>query len=420
MAEARLREAQALIPGAPPPSARAAGPSGPSPAMEVPSRALAGADGVRALACLWVFGHHVVLLLDLPQRGVGKLLGRHGPLGVVVFFVLSGFLLARPWWRALEGGGPPPDLRAYARRRAARIVPAYAVCLVVSFLVFGAFTARDGLRLAAGLAFLSAFHPVTYFPVEGNSPCWSLGVEGVFYACLPLVGLALARARSLRAGRLVTLGALLLVLAAQAVVVATVPPPTPPANASGLVRLAAAWLPERSPLGLLPHLLVGVLAASFVAARADDPPRGRGGDLLALAALAALVVEVGWRGPGAGLASLDAAWASRHVPGVHGRFPGFPVAVGALLVGLARSRVLGRALDAAPLRATATLSYGLYLWHVPVLLGIVAALRPGRGAAEVALVTVLGLAASYAAAWLSWTFVERPVLRRARGRAVSA
>ena len=65
----------------------------------------------RALACLWVFGHHVVLLLALPQRGVGKLLGRHGPLGVVVFFVLSGFLLARPWWRALEGGGPPPSRR---------------------------------------------------------------------------------------------------------------------------------------------------------------------------------------------------------------------------------------------------------------------------------------------------------------------
>lgn len=387
-------------------------PAGPSPA-------LAGADGVRALACLWVFGHHVVLLLDLPQRGVGKLLGRHGPLGVVVFFVLSGFLLARPWWRALGDGGPPPDLRAYARRRAARIVPAYAVCLVVSFLVFGAFTARDGLRLAAGLAFVSAFHPVTYFPVEGNSPCWSLGVEGVFYACLPLLGLALARARTLRAGRLATLGALLLVLAAQAVVVATVPRPGVPADATDLVRLAATWLPERSPLGLLPHLLVGVLAGSFVVGPGVGRPTGRG-DALAIIALAAIVLELGWRGPGAGLASLDAVWASRHVPGLHGRFPGFPVAVGALLVGLARSRRLGPAFDAAPLRATATLSYGLYLWHVPVLLGVVAALRPGRGATDVAVVALLGLAGSYAAAWLSWTFVERPVLRRARDRAVNA
>lgn len=426
MAEARVREAQALIPGAPPPPRPAVGPADPSPASVVaspapdaPSRPLAGADGVRALACLWVFGHHVVLLLDLPQRGAGKLLGRHGPLGVVVFFVLSGFLLARPWWRALAAGGPPPALGPYARRRAARIVPAYAVCLVVSFVVFGAFTARDGLRLAAGLAFLSAFHPVTYFPVEGNSPCWSLGVEGVFYACLPLLGLALARVRTLRAGRLATLGALLLGLAAQAAVVANVPPPTPPADASGLVRLAATWLPERSPLGLLPHFLVGALAASCVVGPGAARPTRRG-DLLALAALAALVLELGWRGPGPGLASLDAAWAARHVPGVHGRFPTFPLAVGALLVGLARSRVLGRAADAAPLRATATLSYGLYLWHVPVLLGVVAALRPGRGAADVALVTILGLAGSYAAAWLSWTFVERPVLRRARDRAVSA
>ena len=420
MAEARLREAQALIPGAPPPSPRTPGPAGPSPAPAGPSRALAGADGVRALACLWVFGHHVVLLLDLPHRGAGRLFGRYGPLGVVVFFVLSGFLLAQPWWRALASGGPPPDLRDYARRRAARIVPAYALCLVVSFLVFGAFTARDGVRLAAGLAFASAFHPVTYFPVEGNSPCWSLGVEGVFYALLPVVGLALARCRSLRAGRLATLGALLLVLAAQAVVVATVPRPGVPADASGRVRLAATWLPERSPLGLFPHLLVGVLAGSFVVARAGDPPRGRGGDLLAVAALAALAVELAWRGPGPRLAWLDAAWASRHVPGVHGRLPGFPVAVAALLVGLARSRTLGRAFDAAPLRATATLSYGLYLWHVPVLLGVVAALRPGRGAADAALVTLLGLAGSYAAAWLSWTVVERPVLRRARGRALSA
>lgn len=419
MAEARLRETRALTLDASPPRPRAPARDGPSPAQAAPSRALPGADGVRALACLLVFGHHVVLMLDLPHRGAGKLFGRHGPLGVVVFFVLSGFLLAQPWWRALADDRPPPDLRAYARRRAARIVPAYAVCLVVSFLLFGAFTARDGVRLAAGLAFASAFHPVTYFPVEGNSPCWSLGVEGVFYVLLPLVGLALSRCRSLRAGRLATLGALLLVLAAQAVVVATVPRPGVPSDASGLVRLAATWLPERSPLGLFPHLLVGVLAGSFVVARAGEPSRGRGGDLLALAAVVALALELAWRGPGPRVAALDAAWASRHVPGVHGRFPGFPVAVGALLVGLARSRALGRALDAPPLRATATLSYGLYLWHVPVLLGVVAALRPGRDATAVALVTALALAGSYAAAWLSWTFVERPVLRRARAPTAS-
>ncbi len=55
-----------------------------------------------------------------------------------------------------------------------------------------------------------------------------------------------------------------------------------------------------------------------------------------------------------------------------------------------------------------------------VLGGVGARRRLAVGSGIVVVLCLLGLAGSYAAAWLSWTFVERPVLRRARGRAVSA
>lgn len=369
---------------------------------------LPGADGVRALACLWVFGHHVVLVLGLPHRGVGKLFGRHGPLGVVVFFVLSGFLLSRPWWAALASGGPPPSLRRYARHRAARLLPAWVVVLLASAVVFGTWTPRELVRLGAGLSLVSALHPVTYFPVPGNAPCWSVGVEAVFYAVLPCVGAALLRARTLAGAQAVVVVGLGGVLAGHAAVVASFPSPAPPPDPDALVALAHAWWPERSPLGLLPPFLLGVLAASAVARPA---PPSRHGDAAAAVALALLGLD---------LAAGGRLGAPLHVPGLHGRFPAFPAAVALLLVGLARSRHLGRWLDALPLRGVARWSYGLYLVHGPVLLGVAAALVGTAGPAHaphiVALVAGLGLAASLALAAASWRWVEAPVLRRARAR----
>ena len=106
---------------------------------------LAGADFVRATACLLVLGHHLVQRLS-PQampRGTSQLFQfiLTGAYGVSAFFVLSGFLLARPFWLALDSGEPMPSLHTYALRRAARIIPGYWVALTVTFVN------REGLGL---------------------------------------------------------------------------------------------------------------------------------------------------------------------------------------------------------------------------------------------------------------------------------
>jgi peptidoglycan/LPS O-acetylase OafA/YrhL len=103
---------------------------------EAPSRRLAGLDGVRGLAALFVVVNHVFLRafpgypVDTAPFWAGWFI--YGRFAVVVFIVLSGFSLAlapvRRGWR-LDG------LSRFARRRALRILPAYWAALVFSLAV---------------------------------------------------------------------------------------------------------------------------------------------------------------------------------------------------------------------------------------------------------------------------------------------
>ena len=156
---------------------------------------LLGADFVRASACAIVLFHHLAQRVDFRSELGGNALlqvfNSVGGFGVGMFFVLSGFLLARPFWQALDAGDPLPSLRTYALRRAARIVPGFWLALTVTFIfsftVFGA--VADGwlwLRYGAGLLLVSDWHWTTLFPVEINGPLWSIGFEVTSYLLLPL------------------------------------------------------------------------------------------------------------------------------------------------------------------------------------------------------------------------------------------
>src|ERR1700733_8385050 len=101
-----------------------------------PRRRLAGLDGVRGLAALYVVVYHVTLRAfpGYPDAGAPFWVGwfSYGRFAVLVFIVLSGFSLAltpaRDGWR-LDG------IAAYARRRARRILPAYWAALAFSLAV---------------------------------------------------------------------------------------------------------------------------------------------------------------------------------------------------------------------------------------------------------------------------------------------
>src|SRR3954469_15306078 len=113
--------------------------------MNVRARNFPLFDGLRALAALSVLTFHAAYfagigVTDSPLKPyTGRL-----EVGVSVFFVISGFLLYRPFVRARLDDEPPPRTAAYAWRRFLRIVPGYWVALTVVALwlgVPGVFTA---------------------------------------------------------------------------------------------------------------------------------------------------------------------------------------------------------------------------------------------------------------------------------------
>ena len=98
-------------------------------ATDVGIRTLIAGDGVRGVGALFVFATHVCLLADPAQTNLlnygwaAPILG-HIDLALSAFFVLSGYLIARPFTRAYVAGTRRPRLRSYVRNRRLRVVPA--------------------------------------------------------------------------------------------------------------------------------------------------------------------------------------------------------------------------------------------------------------------------------------------------------
>lgn len=148
-------------------------------------------NAVRAVAALAVMATHVAFWTGRYDRGPFNGLLTRLDLGVAVFFVLSGFLLFRPYAVALATGRPHPRVRTYLTRRFLRIVPAYAVVVVAAALVIHENHARpasDWLRMAS----FSQIYGSNHLP-QGLTQTWSLCTEVTFYLALPLLAGAFAR-----------------------------------------------------------------------------------------------------------------------------------------------------------------------------------------------------------------------------------
>ena len=318
-----------------------------------------------------------------------------GFLGVDVFFVLSGYLitdlLAAHWARHGR-----LDLRGFWIRRARRLLPALAVVLVtvtaaVAVIEPGQLAALRPALLAAvsySSNWWQALQHQSYFAGFGPPPplrhLWSLAIEEQFYLVWPLILIVTLRTcqrRRLRAAVALAGAA----LSAVAMAVIYVPGADPSrvyygtdTHASALfigAALAFAW-----PLRQL---------------RAAPRQQARRADAAGLAGIAVL------------------AWAmSRYSGGDAALYPaGLVIAAlgaGGLVVAAASPGAIAGLLSWAPLRWAGVRSYGIYLWHWPVI-AIAAAItgpRPGApwlGAAEAA--TAITLAAA------SWKWIEQPIQR---------
>lgn len=175
---------------------------------------LAYLDGIRALAVIFVVVFHVwalsgmahfTMTTPVTHRGhdLTIFLGT-GYVGVILFFVLSGFLLSQHWLHADFQGRPRPSGRVYLRRRLLRIIPGYYVCLFLTLLLLCPFlippqriySASGAFVLGAHLLFLQYIFPSANsgsFNIHGHM--WTLTIEMIFYLALPFVVVLFFRRR---------------------------------------------------------------------------------------------------------------------------------------------------------------------------------------------------------------------------------
>ncbi len=163
--------------------------------------AISALDGLRGLAILLVLLRHATLPFQKTEAPILPVLGwdaatplLNGWIGVDLFFVLSGFLIAHHIYALRDRCGGEWPWRAYFAKRALRIVPTYyfVLFIVVAGLMPGYRVAQDvlGVRIGYHLLFLQ-----DYFPSNIVVAFWSLGVEEKFYLLAPFLLLGLGRLR---------------------------------------------------------------------------------------------------------------------------------------------------------------------------------------------------------------------------------
>jgi peptidoglycan/LPS O-acetylase OafA/YrhL len=159
---------------------------------------VASLTGIRAVAALLVVGTHSAYTTGKYTQGYFGLLCSRMEIGVPIFFVLSGFLLFRPWAKFLATGGPPPTLSRYAWHRVRRIVPAYAVTVLVAYFIYsfraaGPNPGHTWIGLLRNLTLTQIYTDgyLSAYLHQGLTQMWSLAVEVAFYLTLPLLAYVL-------------------------------------------------------------------------------------------------------------------------------------------------------------------------------------------------------------------------------------
>ena len=159
---------------------------------------VASLTGVRAVAALLVVGTHAAYTTGKYTHGYWGLVGARMEIGVPIFFVLSGFLLFRPWLKSAATGGPPPSVSRYAWHRVRRIMPAYVVTVLFAYVLYhfrdaGPNPGHTWLGLVRNLT-LTQIYCNGYlgkYLHQGLTQMWSLAVEASFYVLLPLLAYVL-------------------------------------------------------------------------------------------------------------------------------------------------------------------------------------------------------------------------------------
>jgi len=351
-------------------------------------------DVLRGFAAVSVIVYHVIEHLNwaaFPTAGPAVWF-RVGWMSVDAFFVISGFVITLSAVRGVRKHQSKRAFRReYMRRRLARIVPLYVLtCLVYLVFVKPAMLSMPhiGWHMFSHAVFLHNWHPATQGSINGVN--WSLGVEMQFYLIVMLAAGWLARVRPA-------------VLVGTCLGVAWACRAAAFMMFQGKIAFGAnlTWVYTSQVFGMLDFFGWGGALALLVANDTDGTFRRRWLDR--------------WWIP-ASLAAL-AAWPAMRIYWPNASYWGIPAMVifwrssmglvWALVIAAACGLGAGRiARWAAPARYLGTISYGLYLWHLPVIDSLKQTALPQ--APERFLAVALLLTGLFAAG--GWHFFEKPLM----------
>lgn len=217
---------------------------------------LAGLTGLRFLAATWVLLFHAMPRAALPNRAAA--FSASGYLAVGLFFVLSGFILAHVYGDAAAHDRLPR--RAFWRARFARVYPAYAAALVVSFplTLRGWWSSAPIVHSPTGVLVSTPLMLQAWVPGWGagwNAPGWSLSVEAFFYLLFPFIAPPLMR-RGFVAACAIGISCVGLTVAATQLI-----EPTTVNGSWWLLRALSHFATAWTPLLRLPEFVLGICAA---------------------------------------------------------------------------------------------------------------------------------------------------------------
>lgn len=348
------------------------------------NRYMAGLDGFRALAVFAVIIYHL-----------NSNWAPGGLIGVGIFFVLSGYLITDILVAQWEDKGKF-DLKNFWLRRARRLLPAMILMLfvvVIWALLFQSIHLYS-LRgdVPAALLYISnwwlVFHEVSYFdsfgPASPLGHLWSLAVEEQFYLLWPLVlmlGLHFIRGKAKLAGTLLGL--------------------------AGISALAMAFIyepgndPSRVYYGTdtrMFSLLIGAaLAVVWPSRKLKRNVSAKGRFRLDLVGVVSLL-----------LIGFAIKYANDYDPFLYrGGFLLISVVTAIAIAVLAHpASRLSIVIGCKPLRWLGIRSYGLYLWHYPIIVFTTSGVSNGEGHV---LRSIMQVIVSIIIAELSWRYIEDPI-----------
>ncbi|MFK3793643.1 acyltransferase family protein [Pseudomonas piscis] len=355
-----------------------------------------GFDGLRAISVFLVVLFHFTAPFLAGLSGswffpIAKVLGSVGWVGVDVFFVISGYLIAK-----ILAGGDPLSLNGYARfikRRAARLLPAYIACVALvvvlalllypdskvlrnSWQLFG-MVANMGLSFWDRLALVDPGFVMVHF--------WSLSVEWHFYLLFPIVVVAF---RSIARASLVII-ALALIVRVVFVALGLSDNATYSFSLCRFDSLAIGALVATSDSSLLRRYWVAFM-------------------LLGLSVFSILMSAI-----------ILAAVPFKTIPWLQmWGYSAISVAVGLFIFGLVRAPIdslIIRVLESKPFVAVGRSSYSIYIWHLvfyPLLLSCVTTRLGLSGGTGYAVFLLLSMLVTCVLGYASYKFIEQRSISR--------